>query len=139
MLSPQQIAAKWQQRLSSASQAYTDGINSVTESPMAKAAANAAGYVAGVTAAVNSGKWQSGLNRVDLNAWKSKATTIGAQRLSSGAAAGQPKMQSFLTQFLPFLQNNVSQIKAMPNTNLEDRINRMVAMARLNAQFKRTS
>jgi hypothetical protein len=138
MLSAAQIADKWVQRTSAATQAYIDGINAVQINPMEMAANNAAGYLSGVQAAVASGKWQNGLKRVSKAQWQSKCVQLGAQRLASGAQAAKPKMQSFLDQFLPFLQNNISQVKAMDKSTYEARKARMLAMADLNHQFKRT-
>lgn len=138
MASPQEIAEKWAQRTGAAGQAYKDGISRVTENPMQKAAANQAGYLQGIQDAVSSGKWQAGLGRVSLQQWKEAAGNVGASRLSSGATAAKPKMVAFLTQFLPVLQNNVATVKGMPNTNFSERIARMVRMAELNHQFKRS-
>lgn len=132
------IAEKWSQRMQSAGQAYAQGIDRVSESPTQKAAANVQGYLQGVQDAVNSGKFVAGLNRVSLQDWKNAAKTNGAQRLGSGAALARPKVQAFLQQFLPVLQNNVAQVKSMPNATYEQRKARALAMMDLNHQFKRT-
>jgi DUF917 family protein len=139
MLTSAQIAQKWVDRTSAATQAYTDGINAVTVNPMQKAAANSAGYLAGVQAAVASGKWQAGLNRVSQQQWQQKAIQLGAQRLATGVAAAKMKYQSFMDSFLPVLSQNVAQVNAMPNNSYEARKARAVAMMDLNHQFKRSS
>lgn len=132
------IANKWAQAMQSAGPAYQAGIDRVTESPMAKAAQNAAGYLQGVQDAVNSGKWQAGLNRSSLQDWKNAAKTNGSQRLGSGATLAKPKVQAFLQQFLPVLANNVAQVQSMPNATFEQRKQRAIAMMDLNHQFKRS-
>lgn len=138
MATAAQVADKWVQRTSAATQAYIDGINRTDVNPMAAAAANSAGYLAGVQNAVSSGKWARGLNRVTKEQWQQKAVTLGAQRLATGVTAAKPKFQAFMDQFLPFLANNVSQVRAMPNNSYEARKARMVQMADLNHQFKRS-
>jgi hypothetical protein len=45
-------------------------------------------------------------------------------------------MQSFLTQFLPFVSRVQQEVKSMPNVTLQDRINRMVQNVQLLSQFK---
>lgn len=132
---PQQFASKWQQRTAGSTQALTDGINAVTESPTAKAAAAADKYVAGVQAAVADGRWQAGLNAVSLTDWKNAMIQKGVGRVSQGTQAAIPKMQAFAAAFFPVLAQNVAQVNAMPSNTLEDRINKMVQMARLNSQF----
>ena len=63
---------------------------------------------------------------------------VGIPRIAQGAQAKQGKMQSFMTDFLPYLQQGVSRVEGMPSVTLEDNINRAVAMIRHNAQFKRS-
>lgn len=133
---PQQVAQKWQQRTSAASQAMTDGVNAVTESPMAKAAANPQKYVDGVMRAVNDGSWVAGLNKKTLAEWKQDMIQKGIPRVSQGTQAAVPKMQNFVAKFFPILQQNMAAVNAMPNNTLEDRLAKMVQMARLNSQFK---
>lgn len=137
MASSASIAQKWVERTSAATQAYKDGIQRTDGNPMEKAAANAAGYLAGVQAAVSTGKWQRGLARVSREAWMAAAINLGANRIGPGVTQAKPKMQSFLDAFLPVLANNVAQVRAMPNNSYEARKARMNQMADLNHQFKR--
>jgi hypothetical protein len=132
------IASNWAQAMSGAGAKYSAGIQRVTESPMAKAAANVQGYLQGIQDAVASGKWVAGLNRVPLQAWKDAATQTGAQRLASGAAKAKPKVLAFLQAFLPVLQANVNQVRGMPNATYEERKARALAMMDLNHGFKRS-
>lgn len=134
----QQIAQKWASAMNGASQAYKDGIARVTENPMAKAAANVAGYLAGVQDAANSGRWQAGLNRMTKDQWQQLAINLGSMRIGPGATAAQPKMERFLTAFLPVLANNVATVRAMPNQTYEQRKARALAMMDLNHQFTRS-
>jgi hypothetical protein len=126
-INPTNLAAKWAQNLSGASQSYIQGVQAVTESPTAKAAANPQKYLAGVAGAVNSGKWANKLNAVTLNQWQQAATQVGAQRLASGATAAKPKVAAFWQQFGPILQQVTTQTNQMPSNTVQDRINKAVA------------
>jgi hypothetical protein len=57
--------------------------------------------------------------------------------VAQGAQAKQGKMQSFMAEYLPYLQTGVAQVDAMPKNTLEDGINRAVTMIRHNAGFQR--
>lgn len=81
---------------------YTAAINNVTANPMAAAAAAVqnGSYMAGVQAAVNSGKMVSKLNAASFANWKTITSTVGAQNLVSGAAKGQAKMAAAAPKIL---------------------------------------
>lgn len=138
MISADQAALKWAQRLGSSTQAYTDGINRVNVSPMSLAAKNVNAYLAGVQAAVSSGKYVQGLSRGTLQSWQQACIQKGAQRIGAGATAAQPKMLAFMQQFLPFVQQAQATVKAMPNDTYEGRKARANAMMDALHQFKRT-
>ena|SRR5271157_1813649 len=95
---------------------YKNGIASVTESPMAKAAtADAtARYLSGVQQAVSSGKRATALNNVSLQTWKDNATNKGSTRLASGAQAAQSKVQAFFSKWMPIFQQVSDTVSAMP-------------------------
>jgi hypothetical protein len=65
-------------------------------------------------------------------------TSYGIPRVAQGANAKQGKMQSFMAEYLPYLQTGVAAIDRMPKNTLEDGINRAVQMIRYNAQFQRS-
>lgn len=137
-ISPQDAAAKWASRLSGSTAEITRGVDSVTENPMQKAATKKDKMLRNLTAAVNSGKWEAGLNRVSLTDWKNAIKNKGIPRISAGAQAAQPKMAAFMTQLLPYQDNLKGQIEAMPDLSLEDNIQRMAAWVRGMADFKRS-
>lgn len=135
MRSPQAAADAWVSGMQASQQKVTDGINSVTESPTAAAARNLDKYVQNTAAAVNSGKMASKLNAVTLQDWKNAAIAkVG--RIGSGATAAKPKMMKHLQQWLPFVANVRAQVKQMPSTTPQDRIQRMVFNATQLATFK---
>lgn len=138
MLSPQEIQAKWSRNTRGATESYKQGVMAVTESPTAKAAAAQDRYVAGVQAAVDSGKYRDGLMAVSLTDWQQAAATTGASRLASGVAKGESKVAAFWGEFGPFLSQVTQRTKAMPNVTVEDREARMLAQSRAVSRFRRT-
>lgn len=138
MISPDAAAQKWAQAMGAAGANYKAGIMRVTSSPMAAAAQNQQGYINGVMAAVNSGKWAAGLSRVSLQSWQSAASNLGAQRLGAGATQAQPKVLAFMQSFWPTLQAAQAQVKAMPADTYEARKARATAMMDALHAFKRS-
>ena len=60
------------------------------------------------------------------------------QNVANGARTkGQPKMQAFMSSFLPFLSGVTQRTRAMPSGGLENGIARMNAQARAVAQYRR--
>lgn len=138
MLNPQAVAQRWKNGMNNATDKIKDGVNGVTESPMAKAAANVDGYVQGVQRAAQSGKWAAGLNRVSLSDWKSQMVGKGIANMSNGVNSAVPKVTRFLTDFLPYADSVKQQIAAMPNVTENDAEQRAIAAIRLMRQFKRS-
>lgn len=103
-------AQNWQTGFTGATQKYTDGINAVTVPPGQLAAAQKNLYVQNVQAAAN--VWAANVGAVSLQDWKNAATSTGAQRLATGATKGAPKMQAFMTNFLPQLSSIVDGLPA---------------------------
>jgi hypothetical protein len=134
-VSPQEGTQKWLTRLSGATSEVTAGIAKVTEAPGVAAVRSKQKYQNNVVAAFP--KWERNTQNVSLGAWQA-AATAGASRIAQGAQQKQGKYESFASQFYPFLDNAVNQVKQMPNATFEDRVQRAVAMMRKNASFKRT-
>jgi hypothetical protein len=137
MPNAQTVANSWAQGMSTAGEKIKAGVNAVTESPTAKAAARADAYMAGVQRAIASGKWQSALQAVTLQDWKTAMNDKGVTRIAAGAAAAKPKFQQFMTEFLPYLQQGVQQLSSMPRGDIETNIQRAVSMMRWNSGFRR--
>lgn len=130
-----QVAAKWQQRLSGATQQITDGVNAVTQAPGAKAAAAKATWLQQVQA--NADKWARNVAAVSLDQWKSDMINKGIPRIATGAQAGQAKVQTFMDSFLPYVQAGAQKVKSMPKGGVANGIARATAMIQYNAQYKR--
>lgn len=134
-----QAAAAWQSGMQNSTQRITAGVNAVTVAPTQLAAAAADRMVAGIMRAVQSGKWQAGLQAVSLQDWKSAMLDKGVNRIASGAAAAKGKFQTFMSQFLPYVQQGVQAMDStMPRGDLEQNIARATYMMRHNAAFRKS-
>ena len=138
MMSAQETYKKWNDRLSNNTQAVKDGIDRVTENPMAKAAAKEDKWFAGIQKAKSSGRWKRGLLATSLESWKTKARDIGADRIPAGAAAAEGKMTSFYGKLLPFEEKLQTQIRSMPDVTIQDSIARATAWINGMANFDST-
>ena len=114
------------------------GIDAVTDSPMEKAAGKKDKWLSGIQQAAADGKWERGLKRVSLSDWKEAFKGKGVQNMQTGIAAARGKMVEFAKEFIPFLERVQSEVNAMPDVTLDDRIEKMVQNARKIAQFKRS-
>ena len=132
------VAAKWGRNLKAAGQDIALGVDQTTENPAQAAIEALDKMLARFVEAMQSGKTRRGLERVTLEQWKNAMKNVGIGRIASGVdAKGLPKMQSFMTEFLPFLENVAAQMEGMPDTTFEDSVNRMVAQVRATHEFKR--
>ena len=136
---PAQIAQKWARDLAASTETIRTGVEAVTESPTSKAAARSDAYLRGVQQAVADGKGQNGLNRVSLQHWKDDMLTKGLPRIASGASQAEPKFQAFMAEFMPHIEQGLRQLQSMPRGDLNQNIQRMVAMVQHNARFHRRS
>jgi hypothetical protein len=132
---PAAATQKWVTNLSNATPAMTAGVNRVQTSPGQAAARAADKWLAKVTQSKE--KYQRRVGSVTLADWQNSMTQYGIPRVAQGAQAKQNKMQTFMAEYLPYLQTGVAQIDSMPKNTLEDGINRAVAMIRHNAGFQR--
>lgn len=136
-MDPTKVASKWATNLSNSTTSITDGVNAVNTAPGQAAAAAQATMRSRILAAIDSGKWAAAVSAVSLQSWKNSMLTVGVPRIADGANKGKPKMQAFLQSFLPYVANVQQQVRAMPNATQADREARMLANARLLAQFRK--
>lgn len=130
----QSITAKWASRTAGATQQVVEGVQRVTEAPGMAAARQKQAWLANIQAKAD--KWENNVKRVSLSDWQ-QATTQGAQRIAAGVQAKQGKMENFLTEFLPHVEQVQRKVNAMPKGSLEQNLARMVENARGLSQFKR--
>ena len=137
-LTAAEFQEKHARRLTAAVEDVRKGIDRVTANPCELAAAKQDKMLAGITAAVNEGRWAKGLRRVSLEQWKEKAKNVGVGRIAAGILASKDKVVAFAEQLLPHIDAQIAKIKALPDITLEDNINRMTTFIRGMADFKRT-
>ncbi len=133
---PTAVSNKWSTNLTNAQQSIRDGVNAVQVAPGQAAAAAQSTMRARLLDSIDSGKWAANVSAVSLTSWNNSMLTTGLSRIADGARKGQPKMQTFMTNFLPFVSRVQAQVKSMPNATQSDREARMLANARLMATYK---
>ena len=134
-ITAQQATEKWQRRMSTAGEDYSEGVKAVTDSPTQAAAAAKQKYVAGVEAAARSGRYERGLEAVSLEEWKQKAIEKGAGRLASGAQAAVPKVRQRMEQILANGRDVQQIVHQMPSDTPEQRMQRaLVWMQEMHAR-----
>jgi hypothetical protein len=134
--SSDQATQKWVTNIGQATERITSGVQAVQTAPGQKAAAAHQKWLTRVQESAD--KWRQRVGSVSLQDWQNAMVNVGIPRIAQGAQAKQGKMKAFMDDFLPYLQNGVSKVEAMPSVTLEDNINRAVAMIRHNSQFKRS-
>lgn len=134
-ITPAQAAAKWQQRLSQSRQQIIDGVNAVTQAPGAKAAAQKNFWLLRVQNSAD--KWARNVGAVSLEDWKSSMINVGIDRVSTGAAAKVGKVEAFMNEFLPYVNQAAERVRAMPKGGEAEAIARASAMIQANMRFKR--
>lgn len=137
-LTPAEAHEKWKNRLTSAIPDVKAGIDRVTESPTAKAAAKEDKWFAGLQRAKASGKFKRGLLAVSLEEWKTKARDVGADRIPAGAAAAKDKQTTFYGKLFPYEETLQAKIKAMPDTTIQDSVARASAWIMGMSNFDKT-
>jgi len=133
-----QFQEKHARRLKASVEDVRAGIDRVTVNPCEQAAAKADKMLTNLTSAVTSGKWSKGLKRVTLEEWKRKARDIGVNRIAAGIDGSKDKVVAFAEELLPHIDRELSKIAGMPDTTLDDNINRMTSFIRGMAGFKRS-
>lgn len=123
---PKEVAAKFVRRTQAATQDMIAGVNAVTVNPAQEAIKKQDKMLNNLTIAVQEGKWKRGLGRVTLEDWKASMINKGASRVAAGVQAAQGKMEAFYSELLPYQAELQKKIDAMPDTTLQDGINRAV-------------
>jgi len=138
MRDPRTVADRWVSQLSGAVAKIREGVQAVTTSPTAQAAAAADKWQARLAQPDVKAKFQRNLQRVSLTEWQNDMINKGLPRIPQGAQAAHDKFQAFLTQFLPYVNQVAQTVRQMPHLTLEDGIARAAAQIRGNAAFRRT-
>ena len=133
----EEFAEKHARRLKGAIEDIRTGVEKVTDSPTAKAAAKQQKMVQNLQASVSSGKWAAGLKRVSLEEWKQKTIDKGLGRVAAGIDEAHDKVVAFGQQLLSYESTLKDQVDKMPDLTAEDSINRATAWIRGMLKFER--
>jgi len=133
----EEFAEKHARRLKGAIEDVRSGVEKVTESPTAKAAAKQTKMLQNLQQSVSSGKWANGLKRVSLEEWKQKTLSKGLGRIAAGVDEAHDKMVEFGGQLLAYESGLKDKIDKMPDLTVEDSINRATEWIRGMVKFER--
>lgn len=133
-LTPEEIAAKYAARTSAATGDWVRGVQGVTQSPGAAAAAKADKWAANTAAAKD--KFQRRAAGTSLSDWQNAAIEKQS-RYAQGTQAGASKMAEFQREFQPFQKSVTAKVRAMPDTTIEQRLDRARAQAMETHKFQR--
>jgi hypothetical protein len=135
-ITPDEVMKKWAENGANSQAVVRAGVNAVTESPTAKAAARVDAWVQGVQRAKE--KFVNACNAVSLNDWKQAMLGKGLQNMQTGYndAGSQRKYLQFMRSFLPYVRSGAAQVRQMPKGTLADSIKRAEFMIRWNADYR---
>ena len=136
-VTPDEFVEKHARRLKGSVDDMRRGVERVTSAPTAAAAAKKDKMRANINVALDSGKWERNLRRVTLEDWKGKMLNKGLGRVATGIDEAAPKVRSFAAELLPYEDTLKAQVDKLPDTTLEDSINRMTTWARGMSKFSR--
>lgn len=130
-LSPDQIAAKWAQNLSSATASIQAGVEGVTVAPGLAASRQAQLYLQRVQQRVQ--VWQKNVASVSLQDWQQAMVSKGIPRIATGAQAATGKFSQFMSKLMPYVTTGVRNLPQ--RGGLDANIARVTAWIRYMAQF----
>lgn len=125
MKSAQTAATNWANSAGRATTAYTEGVNAFTGDWAGATTAQQATMLANVTAAVTSGRWAAGVQRVGTAGWKT-ATQAKSANYGTGFTAGAARQSAAITKIVGALQNIVPSLP--PRGDFSQNVQRSVAL-----------
>ena len=125
-VSASQGAAKYKSGVQGGATRYSDGISNVTVAPSVKAIASKDKMIANWLDSINNGKWEQNLGAITLTQWQNASKTKGATNYASSADSASQKYSAWATNAYPIIKQIQDEVKAMPNTTMQDSINRMI-------------
>lgn len=136
-LTPEEAATKQANRLKGATTDMRAGIERVTTAPTQQAAKKIDKMRARLLEKIDDGTVKRRLEAVSLEDWKKRASTTGVNRVSEGIDNAHDKQVAFYGKLLPFQDTLKTKLEGMPDTTLEDNINRMTTFVREMAKFRK--
>jgi predicted component of type VI protein secretion system len=132
---PAQAAERYARRTAAAAPDWVNGVNQVTESPGAKAAASADLWQMKVSQQQAKEKFKRRTGAVSTEDWKT-ATAAAQSRYSQGAAAAQAKMEKYQAAVASHIEAGKRMIAAMPKGTPQDAAARASAWVLHMAKFE---
>lgn len=83
-------------------------------------------------------KWAENRKAAGDETWRAGILLKGIDRYIPGVEIGIGKYLDFASEFYPYMEKKIAEIKKMPKVTIEDRINRAAEMIRHNYNFKRS-
>lgn len=138
-ITAEEVMRKWAAGGAASENTVKAGVQAVTESPTAKAAARVDAWVAGVQRSKD--KFVASLNAVTLAQWKAAMLGKGLRNMAAGYEdqGNRQKYLAFMREFLPYVREGAARIKNMPKGTLQQSIDRAAEMIRHNARFRRAN
>ena len=137
-VTPEEGARKLIERARAAAPHIADQVRKVTVAPTEAAAGKLDKMRTNFLKALEEGKVERGLRRVSLSDWQNAMINKGVPRISQGLEQAESKIIEFNRQFYPFLERVQDEVAGMPDTTLEDNIQRAVHNIRRISEFKRS-
>ena len=136
-LTPQEAREKHARRLKGSLEDVRRGVTAVTKAPTQAAKAKKDKYRQRLMEALESGKWEAGLDRVDLASWQASTIEKGLPRISQGIDGAAEKVEGFYAQLFPHIEAGQREIEKMSDVTIEDSIARSTAFIRHMSKFRR--
>jgi hypothetical protein len=126
----QQWLQKWSTNLNAAGTYIKNGVNAVTVAPGQAAAAAQDRFLAGVTQAVQNGKWARNVSAVSLQQWQSAMINKGIPRIAQGTAQAVQTKGPAIDTLLANVSAAQAAIASLPKGGIEQGIARATAFMR---------
>ena len=130
----QQWLQKWSTNLNAAGTYIKNGVNAVTVAPGQAAAAAQDRMLAGVTQAVQSGKWARNVSKVSLQDWQNAMINKGIPRIAQGTQVAVATKGPQIDALLANVNAAAAVAHALPKGGIEQGIARATAFMRAMSQ-----
>lgn len=134
-----QSIEKWKRQMAQAGEAVKQGVQTTTESPGVRAAAQKEKYGRNVMESLNNGTYERGQLSYSLQDWQQSMTGKGIGNMINGASKLDARATRALQEQLEAANQVAAQVAGMPTGTLEEGIAKAAATIRLMAQTGRRS
>lgn len=132
---PDQITAKFRDRLAAAATDYAAGVQNPSREWASATVAGAARWRAGINKAIQERSFERGVQSAGNAKWQQRAATVGAQHFSAAADQAAQSYAQKAAQIMQAAAAARSAALSMPDETIEQRIARSAAAQRAISQF----